>query len=77
MVVVALNKQALGYRLVNYWLLFLPIDLATYREASFKSNFLTFFPATAVIYHPYVSTCDIDEKLSKMVGDSVRPLQLD
>ena len=34
MAVVALNKQALGQRLANYWLLLLPIDLATFYDIS-------------------------------------------
>ena len=34
MAVAALNKQALGYRLANYWLLLLSIDLATFYGVS-------------------------------------------
>ena len=84
MAVAELNKQALGHSSANDWLLLLSIDVATfyvvlstYKRTSFelvwRSNFLTcFLPTTAMApYHPYVNTCGIDEKLFKMVGNSV------
>ena len=100
MALAALNKQALGPRSANDWLLLLPIDLATFYDISsttglYLSTFggltssrvfsppLLWLP-TAVVAphhccgspppptnHPYASTCGIDEKLSKMVGNSV------
>ena len=82
MAVVALNKQALGHRLANDWLLLLSIDLATFYDVSSIRGlhlspfggltFLRVFLATTMaLHHSYVSTCGIDEKLSKMVGSSV------
>ena len=86
MAVVVLNKQAIGCRLPNDWLLLLSIDLATFcsiwstrrlhlsQLGSLTSSHvfslpLPWLPTTPTI-HPYVSTCDIDEKLSKLVGNS-------
>ena len=87
MAVAALNRQALGHGLANYWLLLLSIDLAMFYDVSSTigrylspvrglTSYYAFFtplpwPPTTPINHPYVSTCDIDEKLSKMVGNSV------
>ena len=84
MAVVALNKQALGQTLANDWLLLLSIDLATFYDISSTTGLhlspfggLTssrvFSPPLPwpPTNHPYASTCGIDEKLSKMVGNSV------
>ena len=82
MTVVALNKQALGHRSANDWQLLLSIDLATFYNVSSTRGlhlspfggltFLPVFPTTTVaLHHPYVSTCGIDEKLSKMAGSLV------
>ena len=86
MAVAVLNKQALGQRLANYWLLLLSIDLATFYDASSTrglhlSSFvgltsLRVFPChfrgspPPPTNHPYASTCGIEEKLSKMTGNS-------
>ena len=86
MAVAALNKQALGHRLANGWLLLLTIDLATFYDISSTTGLqLTPFggPTSSCVFsrhyhgspppltnHPYASTCGIDEKLSKMVGYS-------
>ena len=85
MAVVAHNKQALGHRSANYWQLLLSIDLATFYDGSTTGLHLSPFgvlTSSRVFPHhcqwlpttpnqpPYVSTCGIDEKLSKMVGNS-------
>ena len=85
MAVAALNKQALGHRSANGWLLLLYIDLATFYDVSSTPglHFSPFSgPASSCVFphhchgspppptnHPYASTCGIDEKLSKMVGN--------
>ena len=86
MAVAAFNKQAQGHRSANYWLLLLSIDLAAFYDASstrglylssfggltssrvFPHYYHGFLPSPT--NHPYVSSCDIDEKLSKMAGNS-------
>ena len=86
MVVAALNMQAMGHRSTNYWLLLLSIDLATFCDVSstrglhlspfegltssrvFPYHYRGSLPSPT--NHPYASTCGIDEKLSKMVGNS-------
>ena len=86
MAIAALNKQALGHTLANYWLLLLSIDLGTFYDVSNTTGFhlslfggLTsscVFPRHYRGYpppptnHPYANTCGI-EKLSKIVGNSV------
>ena len=87
MAVAALNKQALGHKSANYWLL-LSIDLATFYDvSSTKGLHLSIFggltlshvfprhchgsPPPPPTNYPYVNTCVIDEKLSKMAGNSV------
>ena len=82
----ALNKQAQGHGLANAWLLLLSTDLATFYDISSTtilylspfggqtSSRIFFLPLlwlpTTPTNHPYVSSCGIDEKLSKMVGNS-------
>ena len=85
MAVAALNKQALGQRSANDWLLLLSIDLATFygicsttglhfspfgclTSSRVFSPPLSWLPTTPN-QPPYTSTCDIDEKLSKMAGN--------
>ena len=79
--VAALNKQALGHRLVNYWLLLLSIDLATFYDVSStrRLNLSPFGGLTPSHVYPhhyhvsppsltnqsYVSTCGIDETYLK------------
>ena len=91
MAIVALNKQALGYRSRNYWLLLLSIDLATFYDVSSTRGFhlnlfrsLTSSHILSCLYHgfpplptnqPYVSTCGIDEKLSKATHWRVHELK--
>ena len=88
MAVPALNKQAMGHILANDWLLLLSTDLATFYDiCSTTELYLSPFgcltssrvfphhfcgsppPPTN---HSYTSTCGIDEKLSKMAGNSAR-----
>ena len=84
MAVAALNKQALGH--TNDWLLLLSTDLATFygicgttglhlspfgcltSSCVFPHHFHGSPPPPT--NHPYASTCGIDEKLAKMVGNS-------
>ena len=86
MAVVALNKQALGHTSANDWLLLLSTDLATFYGISSTTGLhLSPFGCLTSSHvfphhlrgspppptnHPYVSTCGIDEKLSKMTGSS-------
>ena len=86
MAVPALNKQALGHKLANGWLLLLTIDLASFYDIlSATELHLSPFggPASSRVFsppvpwlpttptnHPYASTCGIDEKLSKMANNS-------
>ena len=86
MAVAVPNKQGLGHRSTNGWLLLLIIDLATFYDISSTTglHFSPFGgPTSSRVFschcrgspppptdHPYTSTCDIDEKLSKMVGNS-------
>ena len=86
MAVVALNKQALGYTSANDWLLLLSTDLATFygifstlglhlSPFGCLTSSRAFSPSlswlrTTPNHHTYVSTCGIDEKLSKMAGNS-------
>ena len=80
MVLAALSKQALGYRLLNDWLLLLSIDLDAFCDIwstrgfclspfeSLSSSCVFSLPLpwlpTTPINQPYVSTCGIDEKIT-------------
>ena len=85
MAVAAFNKQALGHRSANNWLLLLSIDLAAFYDISSTTGLhlnpfkgltssrvfsppLPWLPTNPQPTTP-MSTCGIDEKRSKMVGN--------
>ena len=85
MIAAAFNKQALGHRWTNYWLLLLSNNLATFYDVpSTRGLHLSPFRGLTFSHvfslhcrgsppsptnQPNASSCGIDEKLSKMVGN--------
>ena len=83
----ALVLGIVGHRLANYWPLLLSTDLSTFYDVSRTRGLhlspfgglisshvfslpLPWLPPLPT-NHPYVNTCGIDKKLSKMAGNSI------